>query len=134
MATPTGEDLERARKFVAANRWQAAKSQPWNPHEYTIRDWPRDGGTDEFDWFVDLIYRAGWTGEWGPRGDWPYLDLDGQTYFTFGYPAGETTVLNRKDSAAVDGDRDTEPWGDHPPVGVITRDDKRRKLLGSTDA
>jgi hypothetical protein len=123
----SAEDLTFCRDFVERRRWQAARSAR-NPHSYTIRGgahrrglWDTDDATAaDFDRFVDLIYRCGYVGDWGGQ-TWPYLDVDELTYFTYGYPTGDdapdrltTTVLNCKPVAAVDADRNSEPWGDRP--------------------
>lgn len=114
----TKDDAKFLLQFVEDRKWQRARTRPWNPHEYTIRDWPEGkggGDVEDFDRFIALIYSDGFSAKWGPR-TWPYLEIGDYCYFTYGYPPGETTVLNRKPSENVKGDRDAEPWGDRGPV------------------
>jgi hypothetical protein len=88
-----------ARTYVAAVRWQFAKTMPQWPHEYTVREW-RPELEEQFLAFVELIRRAGEVKPWPkdalrPRYHHTYLEIDGWQYWTMGAPVAETTVINR---------------------------------------
>jgi hypothetical protein len=94
-----GFTVESARDFVAAVRWQFAKTMPQWPHEYTVRDWNPDRDA-EFAAFVELIRRQGVVKPWPadavtPRYHHTYLEIDDWDYWTMGAPVAETTVINR---------------------------------------
>lgn len=88
-----------ARAYVAAVRWQFAKTVPQWPHDYTVREW-RPDLEGEFFAFVVLIRRDGAVQPWPrdaptPRYHHTYLELDGWEYWTMGAPIPDTTVINR---------------------------------------
>ena len=91
--------IQDAREFIAAARWQPAKTMPQWPHEYTVRRWRLDL-EPKFVTFVDLIRRDGVVKPWPPDASEPryhhtYLEVDGWEYWTMGAPIQETTVINR---------------------------------------
>jgi hypothetical protein len=101
-------DLDFCREFIEKRRWQFARTQPWNPHQYTIKLWlPEE--MDDFYRFATLIATQGFTAPWGKR-SWPYLDIDEHTYYTFGDPLNTTSVINRKLVEKVEGDRNAPSW------------------------
>ena len=88
-----------SRRYVAAVRWQFAKTMPQWPHEYTVRSW-RPELVAEFEAFVRLIRATGVVKPWPrdaqrPRYMHAYLMLDGWEYWAMGEPGGEATVINR---------------------------------------
>ncbi len=88
-----------ARSYIAAVRWQFAKTMPKWPHEYTVRKW-RPELEPQFVGFVELIRGEGVVKPWPrdaakPRYRLTYLELDGREYWTMGAPIPETTVINR---------------------------------------
>lgn len=107
----TDEDQDFLRAFIADRDWRFAYTMRWNPHEYTIKEWREEDPADveDFHRVLTLVATQGYTGKWGKR-LWPYLDFDGQTYYTFGAPFVNTHVLNRKWSEKVDADRSAPSW------------------------
>jgi hypothetical protein len=98
----TPHDLDRARGFIARiePRFTYAKSLPEHPHEYVARSWLSPELQIEFDAFLTLIERVGYTGRfWGSR--WRYLDLDDRAYWPsqswHGPDRGKpNTMINRR--------------------------------------
>ena len=84
---------ETFRAYVAAVRWQFAKTMPHDPHEYTVRKW---GDPEEFEAAVVFIREQGYDDLYKRRWYRAY-DLDGWKYWTMGAPVGQTTIINRKD-------------------------------------
>lgn len=93
-----------ALNFIAAVRWQYAKTMPECPHEYTVKAW-RPDLVSEFVTFCQLIELEGSIEPWPPPPAVPiyhnrYLVVDGHKYWAMG-PAGdgdppdEKTVINR---------------------------------------
>ena len=77
------EALAAARAFIEASRWQFARSQPYLPHEYTLREWHDEAGTIED--FLAMVERIRDHGEWLPFGKKRivcYLIVDGWRYWT----------------------------------------------------
>lgn len=88
-----------AAEYIAAVRWQFAKTMPQWPHEYTVRTW-RPELVSEFEAFVRLIREQGVVKPWPrdavpPRYRHTYLLLGSWEYWTMGEPLAETTVINR---------------------------------------
>jgi hypothetical protein len=112
----TERDMERARKLIARHTWTFARSMPWIPHEYVVREGAasdaqhRRGSAVEdrpFEWFVTLIRKHGRPRTFGkkkPR-TFTYLTVDGKRYWTMGNPMSDTTIINR----AVEDDSLGEP-------------------------
>jgi hypothetical protein len=90
----TPKELTRVLAYIAAVKWQFAKTMPQNPHEYTMRKWLPEL-EETFVWFVELIRRVGQVEMWGGR-PYTYLDIDGNHYWTMGSPIDETILINRK--------------------------------------
>lgn len=91
--------IDDARAYIAAVRWQFAKTMPQWPHEYTVRGWSADCD-QRFAAFAELIRRDGEVKPWPPGAARPryhhtYLAIDGWQYWTMGAPIEETTVINR---------------------------------------
>jgi len=98
-SNPAGMDMADARRYIAAVRWQLAKTMPQWPHEYTVRDWRPDLAT-AFEAFARLIRETGEVKPWprdsaNPRYHHTYLTLDEWEYWTMGEPITNTTVINR---------------------------------------
>lgn len=91
---PTDSERTILRSFIAARRWQFARTMPDNPHWYTVRKWFPEG-EESFEEFVRLIREHGDDEVFGGR-TYRYLDFDGFHYWTMGAPIAETTVINRK--------------------------------------
>lgn len=90
--------------FIAAVRWQFAKTMPDWPHEYTVRSW-RPELDSEFTSFCQLIADTGISEPWPPPPDspiynHPYLIVGDYKYWTLGasgdrHPPEQMTVINR---------------------------------------
>ena len=86
-------DIDRLREMIARCRWTFAKTMPWCPHEYIVRD-KCPLTEEEFLYFIDMQRRFGTPERWG-RYNHPYLYIDDHKYWTMGAPYEETTVINR---------------------------------------
>jgi hypothetical protein len=94
------------KSFVDSLSWTYAKTMPFAPHWYVVRD--RDLDSRRFDVFVRYIRSHGRPGRWGrrPRSTVAddgriiegliYCDIAGHRYWTMGWPVEETTVINRE--------------------------------------
>lgn len=96
---PLAFTREDAQVFIAAVRWQFAKTMPQWPHEYTVREWQIELEQEFLD-FAALIRRDGTVKPWPrdsatPRYHHAYLELDGWEYWTMEEVIGETTLINR---------------------------------------
>jgi hypothetical protein len=134
----TDGELEFCRAFIAGRRWRYARSQPWNPHEYTLRDAVGDALDDlDFDAFLTMIATRGYSRWFGPR-VFAHLEIDDHNYFSFGGPlraAGISNVINRKLADRVDGPRDTlsfEELGIWDPHGDPDTDLHRAKQMAGS--
>ena len=93
-------DFERLREMIARCKWTFAKTMPFAPHEYIVRD--KCPLTDEeFVYFVDMQRRFGVKERWGKYNN-PYLYIDDYKYWTMGDPYDVTTVINRAKACVVD--------------------------------
>ena len=103
--TPTPDELEWAKDFIAHRNWREAVTyRETAPHEYTVRGW--ENGTqanDDFNRFTLSIRRFGYA-DYFYRLRHIYWVVDTFKYWTMGWPVEETTVINR---APVDS---PEPW------------------------
>ena len=90
----TQGEIDRARAYIAASRWQNAKSyEATAPHSYTVRKWRPDAQA-EFEWMAGLVRRCGYPRKWY-RSTHIYLELDGFKYWTMGAPIPITIIINR---------------------------------------
>ena len=95
-----GINIEKLREIIARCQWKFAKTMPFAPHEYIVRD--KCPLTDEeFVYFVDMKRRFGVKERWGKYNN-PYLYIDDYKYWTMGAPYEETTVINRAKTCVVD--------------------------------
>jgi hypothetical protein len=86
--------------------WTYAKTMPFAPHWYVVRD--RDLDSERFEELVRHIRGHGRPGIWGrsPRSTVLdnsriveglfYCDIGDHRYWTMGWPVAETTVVNRE--------------------------------------
>lgn len=83
------------RAWVAAGEWVFAKTMPDMPHWYTLREARQND--EAFNLAVQFVRENGRFGHWygKPR---RYYDLDGFTYWTMGWPIGETVLMNRAEA------------------------------------
>lgn len=86
-------NFEKLRSMIARCEWKFAKTMPFAPHEYIVRD--KCPLTDEeFVYFVNMQREHGVKERWGKYNN-PYLYIDDYKYWTMGAPLEETTVINR---------------------------------------
>ena len=112
-------NYHKLRKMIVRCKWTFAKTMPFAPHEYIVRD--KCPLTDEeFVYFVDMQRRFGVKERWGKYNN-PYLYIDDYKYWTMGAPYDETTVINRAKACVVDdahklyeGMKEAEEYHDHP--------------------
>ena len=93
-------NYERLREMIARCQWTFAKTMPWCPHEYIVRD-KCPLTDDEFLYFVDMQRRFGVKERWGKYNN-PYLYIDDYKYWTMGASMEETKVMNRAKACVVD--------------------------------
>lgn len=95
--TVPADVLAQAQTFIEQARWRFAWTMRWHPHEYTVREWHQDAGTEpEFEAMVQRICEHGYEDTFGKR-TFTYLEVDGWRYWTMGNPLPETTIINRED-------------------------------------
>lgn len=85
---------DRIKDFIERNPWKFAKSMPWWPHEYLIRERVDDEAM--FVEMVEFIHAEGYVGKWYKQ-DRPYYKEGGKVYWIMGFDVSETTVINRAD-------------------------------------
>ena len=89
----------KLRGMVDRCKWTFAKTMPFAPHEYIVRD--RCSLTkDEFEYLVKMQRERGVKERWGKYNN-SYLYIDDYKYWTMGAPLEETTVINRAKASAV---------------------------------
>ncbi len=84
-------NLDDFREFISGRRWQFAKTMPEQPHEYTNREW---GDEESFEAAVTFLRESGQKRRYG-KAYYVYLDVDGWSYWTMGWPVGQTILMNR---------------------------------------
>lgn len=93
-------NYDKLRNMIARCEWKFAKTMPFAPHEYIVRD--KCPLTDEeFVYFIDMQRRFGVKERWGKYNN-PYLYIDDYKYWTMGEPYDITTVINRAKACVVD--------------------------------
>ena len=86
-------DYHKLREMIARCQWTFAKTMPFAPHEYIVKD-KCSLSTEEFEYFVNMQRQHGVKEQWGKYNN-PYLYIDDYKYWTMGAPIEETTVINR---------------------------------------
>lgn len=86
-------EYERLQQLIGRCRWTFAKTMPFVPHEYIVKD-KCPLTTDEFEFFVNQQREFGLKEHWGKSCN-SYLYIDDFKYWTMGAPIKETTVINR---------------------------------------
>ena len=85
-------DLNENIKNLLAHKWRFAKTIPKSPHWYTLRrEWKDE---DAFKNAVLFIRENGYQRKYY-NSTYTYLEHDGYRYWTMGFPADETTLINR---------------------------------------
>lgn len=90
---------DKLRSMIARCGWTFAKSMPFAPHEYIVRE-KCPLTTEEFEYFVNMQREHGVKERWGKYNN-PYLYIDDYKYWTMGAPIKETTVINRAKASAI---------------------------------
>jgi hypothetical protein len=86
--------LEEFRAFIAAHEWRFAKTMPYCPHYYVVRNKVRDDA--EFLKVIQFIRTHGYDESYRPGAQVQrYLDVDGWKYWTMGCSLDVTVILNR---------------------------------------
>lgn len=86
-------DFDKLRSMISRCQWTFAKTMPFAPHEYIVRN-KCPLTTEEFEYFVTTQREHGVKERWG-KYNFPYLYIDKYKYWTMGAPVEETTVINR---------------------------------------
>lgn len=93
-------NYDRLREMICRCEWKFAKTMPFAPHEYLVRD--KCPLTDEeFVYFVEMQRRFGVKERWGKYNN-PYLYIDDYRYWTMRAPIEETAVINRAKVCVVE--------------------------------
>ncbi len=86
-------NYNKLREIISRCQWTFAKSMPFAPHEYIVRDkFPLID--DEFVYFVEMQRQFGVMEKWGKHNN-SYLYIDDYKYRTMGAPIEETKIMNR---------------------------------------
>jgi hypothetical protein len=99
----TSDVLIDARAFIEASRWRFARSLPVLPHEYTLRTWHVEAGTEaDFLTMVQAIRQHGYRQRFGSKRILVYLRVDGWRYWVMSPPElplaevlEQSTLINR---------------------------------------
>ena len=92
-------DYEKLRKMIARCEWTFAKTMPFAPHEYIVKE-RCPLSAEEFEYFVNMQREHGIRERWGKYNN-PYLYIDDYKYWTMGAPLEDTTVINRAKACVV---------------------------------
>ena len=121
----------KLRGMVDRCKWTFAKTMPFAPHEYIVRD-RCSLTTEEFEYLVKMQRERGVKERWGKYNN-SYLYIDDYKYWTMGAPIEETTVINRAKACVVN---DVGQLYDGINQGDVTMSYVERyihKYLGLTD-
>ena len=92
-------NYEKLRSMITRCEWTFAKTMPFAPHEYIVRE-KCPLTAEDFEYFVNMQREHGVKERWGKYNN-PYLYIDDYKYWTMGAPLEETTVINRAKASAV---------------------------------
>lgn len=92
-------NYDKLRSMIARCEWTFAKSMPFAPHEYIVRN-KCPLTDDEFVYFVEMQRQFGKKERWGKYNN-SYLYIDGYKYWTMGAPMDDTMVINRAKACVV---------------------------------
>ena len=92
-------EWDKLRSMIARCQWTYAKTMPFAPHEYIVKD-KCPLTSEEFEYFVSMQREHGVKERWG-KYNHPYLYIDDYKYWSMGAPMEETTVINRAKVCAV---------------------------------
>jgi len=92
-------DWEYAGKFIEKSNWRTAKTYADTyPHAYTLR---KECNPKEFEQFARLIRKYGYYYNFFKQ-RYIQLNVNDYYYWTMGWPASESTVINRKERKITD--------------------------------
>ena len=90
------QDEDRAREFIKKHLWKFAKTMPWSPHFYVVKDYLSEQDKAEFIWFISQIPKYGKMMGWGKKKPKPYWFIDEYKYWTMAEePIEIENILNR---------------------------------------
>ena len=92
-------DYDKLRKMITRCEWTFAKTMPFAPHEYIVKE-RCPLSAEEFEYFVNMQREHGIRERWGKYNN-PYLYIDDYKYWTMGAPLEDTTVINRAKACVV---------------------------------
>ena len=92
-------DYDKLREMIARCEWTFAKTMPFAPHEYIVKE-RCPLSAEEFEYFVNMQREHGIREKWGKYNN-PYLYIDDYKYWTMGAPLEDTTVINRAKACVV---------------------------------
>lgn len=92
-------NYDKLRSMIARCEWTFAKTMPFAPHEYIVKD-KCPLTTEEFEYFVNMQREYGVKERWGKYNN-PYLYIDDYKYWTMGAPLEDTTVINRAKACVI---------------------------------
>ena len=92
-------NYDKLREMITRCEWTFAKSMPFAPHEYIVKD-KCPLTAEEFEYFVNMQREHGVKERWGKYNN-PYLYIDDYKYWTMGAPLEDTTVINRAKACVV---------------------------------
>lgn len=92
-------DYDKLREMIARCEWTFAKTMPFAPHEYIVKE-RCPLSAEEFEYFVNMQREHGIRERWGKYNN-PYLYVDDYKYWTMGAPLEDTTVINRAKACVV---------------------------------
>ena len=84
---------DKLRQMISRCTWTFAKSMPFAPHEYIVKD-KCPLTEEEFEYFVNSQRKYGVKERWGKYNN-SYLYIDDYKYWTMAAPIDETIVINR---------------------------------------
>lgn len=80
--------------FIDAYKWTYAKTMPWYPHWYLVRE--KCANDEAFNAFIEHIHKNGVMMAWGRQPIRPYLEHKGYRYWTMTMDVKKTRIINRE--------------------------------------
>lgn len=88
-------DRETVIEFLESHKWTFAKTMPWNPHFWIVKDKSRN--VQEFEDVAEWIQKNG-EPYWFFKTIYKCFYYNGFRYWTMGNPPKETTIINRAEN------------------------------------
>ena len=124
-------NFNKLREMIARCEWTFAKTMPFAPHEYIVRQ-KCPLTTEEFEYFVNMQREYGVKERWG-KYNHSYLYIDDYKYWTMGAPIEETTVINRAKACVVNDVHELYEGIDKGDTTMNYVDEYIHKYLGLKD-